>query len=212
MPLPSDVRRRLSLACLRLPCAVASITRLSAGVAAALLLTVTTMHQRQPRSRIAHAPWPTWPRASRSWHHCDGPRPRRTHHRAAVPPRAVLPPKCPGHAGQQELGWETMAVGGNARGPAWPSARRLGEPQPSCHHGVDPVAADQHLCPESRAVSEVEDLGAAAVAVVDGHDPGGVADGARRQLRRQDLQQHVPPDAAELVPEVHFLRYLTRGR
>ena len=122
MPLPSDARRRLSLACLRLPCAVASITRLPAGVAAPLLA-VTTMPQRQPRSQTAHAPWPTWPRASRSWHHCDGPRPRRMHHRAAVPPRAVLPPKYPGHAGQQELGRETMTVEGNARGPAWRSAR-----------------------------------------------------------------------------------------
>jgi hypothetical protein len=39
------------------------------------------------------------------------------------------------------------------------------------------------------------DLG--AVVFVDGDDLGGVADGARRQLCVQNLEQHVSPDAAE---------------
>ena len=38
-----------------------------------------------------------------------------------------------------------------------------------------------------------------AATVLDGHNPGGVADGASWQLHLQGLQQRVPPDAADLI-------------
>jgi len=65
----------------------------------------------------------------------------------------------------------------------------------------------------------VYDLGGVAVAVVllDGDDLGGAADGVPRQLRLQDLEQHVSPDAAELDlvrwrrQEIHVSCHFSRG-
>jgi hypothetical protein len=128
----------------------------------------------------------------------------------------------------QELGLQAVAVREmrEASRRHAPRVGRLREPQPSRHHGVDPVASDQHLQVQQSASCSVFSFEAPAMvsfcraiftfdlrvepsarcriltpppSSMDMYNPGGEADGASWQLLLQGLQLRVPPDAADLI-------------